>query len=412
MSAMHRRAIRLTLFALLLASGIAAGFFVWQTERRILALEEERSAREAAIARLTAATAGITAAQQAYADHGQRDEATFVRVGALLERLRADAATLTPSRQPSDAAGHLEEVWTAVSALTTANSQTRNHLAAGDVLAAADLLLGSSRGYVTTIDARLRRFGDAEFTTYRAGRTTLVQQSWMTLTGVALFWAIGLFALVPLPAARSKHAAPAVETESAAPTLTTLGITPPAAVSGPAAPGPPAPAPVVESVPPPPTVDLEGVGEVCAAISQLTETERLAAILDHAGRILDARGMIIWMGAGDELFAATASGYEPALVRRLRPIGRMADNVTAAAWRAGELRIASGDGTTLGAIVAPMLGATGCIGVLAAEVRNGREHDAATRAATSIIASQLATVLSAWPAASADAESHRQTAAS
>jgi hypothetical protein len=397
MSAMHRRAVRLTLFALLLAAGIAAGSFTWRTERRLLALEEERGAREAAIARLTAATARIAAAQQAYADHGQRDEATFARVAALVEGLRADAATLRPSRRPSDAATHLEEVWTAVSALTTANTQAGNHLAAGDVLPAADLVLGSSRAHVTTVETRLRAFAASEFTTYRSERMTLVQQSWMTLAGVAAFWVIGLLALVPVPATRARRDAPLPETR-------TPSADPEAApaVTAPAVPDPVPPAAIAEPQPAASAIDLEAVGEICAAISQLTETERLPAILEKAGRILDARGMIIWMAAGDELFAATAAGYEPSLMRRLRPIARTAENVTAAAWREGALTAITGDGTTLGAIAAPMLGATACIGVLAAEVRNGRENDAATRAAASIIASQLATVLSAWPTASAD----------
>jgi hypothetical protein len=52
-----------------------------------------------------------------------------------------------------------------------------------------------------------------------------------------------------------------------------------------------------------------------------------------------------------------------------------------------------------GAIVAPMFGPDTCIGVLAAEVRNGREQDASTRAVTMMVAAQLAGVLSAWPSA-------------
>jgi hypothetical protein len=47
-----------------------------------------------------------------------------------------------------------------------------------------------------------------------------------------------------------------------------------------------------------------------------------------------------------------------------------------------------------------MLGPDRCIGVLAAEVRNGREKDAATCAVAAILASQMAGVLTAWPASS------------
>ena len=129
------------------------------------------------------------------------------------------------------------------------------------------------------------------------------------------------------------------------------------------------------------------------------------------------------MGAGDELFAAAAYGYDPATMSRMRPIARRADNATAAAWRTGEMRTVAAEGPGHGAIVAPMSGLVGTFGVVAAEVRSGREDDIATRAVTSIIASQLGSVLSAWPAASAadstasparaaDPGSDRQAAAS
>ena len=53
-----------------------------------------------------------------------------------------------------------------------------------------------------------------------------------------------------------------------------------------------------------------------------------------------------------------------------------------------------------GAIVAPMFAPDTCIGVVAAEVRHGREQDPSTRAVTTMVAAQLATVLGAWPSAS------------
>jgi hypothetical protein len=52
---------------------------------------------------------------------------------------------------------------------------------------------------------------------------------------------------------------------------------------------------------------------------------------------------------------------------------------------------------TNGAVVAPMFAPDACIGVLAAEVRHRREEDSGTRAVTAMIASQLATALTASP---------------
>ena len=135
----------------------------------------------------------------------------------------------------------------------------------------------------------------------------------------------------------------------------------------------------------------------------MTAAGELPALLARAASILDASGLIIWIGAGEQLFAVTAHGYDPRVIDRLGPIGRNADNATAASWRSGEVKVVPGDLMSNGAVVAPMFSPDACIGVLAAEVRHGREDDAETCAVTSMIAAQLATVVSAWPAASASA---------
>ena len=54
-----------------------------------------------------------------------------------------------------------------------------------------------------------------------------------------------------------------------------------------------------------------------------------------------------------------------------------------------------------GAVAVPITGVSGCVGVFAAEVRNGREEDPATRAVAAILAAQLAGIVPAWPAGSA-----------
>ena len=70
------------------------------------------------------------------------------------------------------------------------------------------------------------------------------------------------------------------------------------------------------------------------------------------------------------------------------------------AWRTGTLQCVAGSDGSRSALVAPLLGVERCIGVLALEVAPGREADAATRAAATLIAAQLSTVLGGWPAGS------------
>ena len=122
-------------------------------------------------------------------------------------------------------------------------------------------------------------------------------------------------------------------------------------------------------------------------------------LLAHTAVVLDASGIILWLGAGDELFPASAYGYDPKLLSRVGPIRRHSDNATAAAWRTGELAVVPGDASANGAIVAPLLGADACIGVFAAEVRHALETDASARAVATMFAAQLAAIVSPWLAA-------------
>jgi hypothetical protein len=150
----------------------------------------------------------------------------------------------------------------------------------------------------------------------------------------------------------------------------------------------------------PPTVDLQAAADVCGALAKTTDTASLREALGRAAAVLDARGIIVWMGAGEELFPALSHGYDQRVVERFGPIPRGAANATAEAWRTAQMRTVAADVMSHGAVAAPIHGVAGCVGVFAAEVRNGREEDPATRALAAIIAAQLAGLVSAWPAAS------------
>jgi hypothetical protein len=370
---MHTRAARFTLLAVLLAAGVGAAVVAWEAERRMQALEDERHAIAAGVERLVPAVNGIAAVQEAYIDSGQRDDAAFERVSALLDQMSADAAALRTGTSSVETDAHRRTFDTALAALVEADAQARRDLGLGESLIAADRLFGAARGQVASMAAALRALPEAEAAALRSERTALVRRSWATVAAVTLLWTAGLLALARVPASRRE--AEAVTTPAAETALT-------------------------PAEPPAPPIDLPAAADLCAALSRMAETAALPPLLDRAAAILDASGIIVWMGAGEELFPATTCGYDPRVITRLGPIGRAADNATAAAWRTGEIQTVSGGDAVNGAIVAPMFDARGCIGVLAAEVRHGREHDAATRAVTTMIASQLAAALAAWPAAS------------
>jgi len=395
---LQKRIVRFTILALLLTSGIVAALFVWDSQRRIQSIETQQLAVETTTERLLRAAASISAVQQAYVDYGQRDEASFTQLSRLLQQMATDAAQLRLSARDAASAAALEQFTQALDAALDADSQAQTSLLADESLAAADALFDTARAPVATMTGALRAVRDAESARFSTARTMIARSMWMALGAVALLWVAGLIVLTPVPAPRLRAEVPSVAE--------------PPVVAKEAGPGPQQP----------PAVELAAAAALCGEIARLTDPAALPDLLRRAAAIIDARGIVIWMGAGEELFAAIAYGYDPAVMSRLRPIGRRADNATAAAWRTGEMRTVAADGTSHGAIVAPISGLAGPFGVIAAEVRQGREDDAATRAVTAIIASQLASVLSAWPAASTEGaeagetgrntDSDRQAAAS
>jgi hypothetical protein len=142
-----------------------------------------------------------------------------------------------------------------------------------------------------------------------------------------------------------------------------------------------------------PQPHLTSVALLCTELSRVATTDSLPALLGRSAAALDASGLILWVGAGDRLVPVLAHGYPPDTISRLATVARADDNAAAAAWRTGERVIVSSTHDSAAAIVIPVLGIDTCLGVLAFEVPDGREHDAATHAVAAIIAAQLATIV-------------------
>jgi len=374
---MQHRGTRLAILCLLLAAGSLAGYFVWSTERAVHQLADRRENKLTTIDRLLSSIAAIAAAQQAFTDFGRQDVA-FTRVSVLVDRITTDAAGLRAAAESSASSQRLEEFWTALSALMGAESRARERLAGGDESGAADAILASSRDHVNVLNGSLQAFREAELENFRAMRAAMIWRSWASLGVAGLVWGIGLvaFALTPW-----RRPATVVVSQPAAEAVSVSA---------------PAPTPVGAA----PSIDLAAVADLAADLSRLSDQSTLPGLLARAAEVLGARGIVIWMGAGGELFAVAEHGYENGVLARIKPIARLADNATAAAWRSGELRRVPADASGYGAIVAPLLSPAGCVGVLAAEVGSGRERDEATHAVAVILASQLSGVLAAWPVAS------------
>jgi hypothetical protein len=141
-------------------------------------------------------------------------------------------------------------------------------------------------------------------------------------------------------------------------------------------------------------VQLEDLAKVCAELARLADTSTIPGILERTAAMLDASGLVLWIADADrkELTPIAAHGYPASVLSRMGTLPTAAENATAAAFRTGLVQTVSATGKSSGAIAAPLVSSSGCLGVMSAEVREG-EKQRSRLAAASIVAAQLATII-------------------
>lgn len=384
---MQTRGTRLILLAVLLAVGIGAGLLTWNAQQQAAELRRQHGDVAARLDALLDITARLGHAQQAYVAPGQPDGPWLEQFASLVQRLNDDIAAVRPRMHSPGAADALQQAGQRTATLVDIDQRAREHLRNGESLLAADLIFADGSTAREAIAAPLRALTQSERASFEAEQAAALQQGWLVLGLAAAVWTVGLLLLAGVPAAPRAVETPVPQPLPEVSDLRFEQVEDAAAASS-------------TSTPVAPTIDLAAAAGVCTELSRLTSVAALPGVLARAAALLDASGLIVWMGAGEELFAVTAHGYDARVVNRLGPLARSADNATARCWRTGEVGAVTGDTLSNGAIVAPMFGPDACIGVLAAEVRHQRENDPAVRAVTAMIAAQLATAVAAWPAAS------------
>jgi hypothetical protein len=156
---------------------------------------------------------------------------------------------------------------------------------------------------------------------------------------------------------------------------------------------------------------LSAAAILCTDFSRANDFDAVKKLLRPAADLIDAIGLIVWMGTpeGADLRPLLWHGYPARAVAQMAPVPRSGENAVAAAYRTGTIQTVWTPGSGTAAVVAPLLIQEGCIGALAAEVRSGRESSSETQSLASIVAAQLAGLLSG--SAAAPAEQPRERAA-
>ncbi len=153
----------------------------------------------------------------------------------------------------------------------------------------------------------------------------------------------------------------------------------------------------------PPEPDLAAAAHLCTELGRVLETRDVAPLLEGAAKILNAVGLIVWIWDphGTALRPALAHGYSDDVLAQMPEVRPDADNATATAFRSAQTRVVNGSDLASGAVVVPLMTPGGCGGVLAVELRHGREQSESVRALAMIFAAQLATLVGFAPLAEA-----------
>jgi hypothetical protein len=374
---MTTRILRFLLPAILVAAGSGSVVWTWALAQHVDLLETTGKQTAARIDRLEGVLDELTHNELIYVASGQVDPETLISTSNLMRQILSDSSWLL-GQLVAGAAPSAGGVAESVAALGAVDARARENMSAGLDLMASDLLFTETTRTRQSLREQLRTLRLAESTAVAEGRSTDLKQAWTVLAGVALLfaWVLVRSARRPSIVAADVPQATLHESDDAFPND----------------------APPQEGLAR--SIDLAETASLCTAISRLQAEADLQGLLERTAMLLEASGVVVWMAAGEEMFPVAWRGYDSRQVRQMGPIGRSSLNALAAAWRAGTLQSVAGDSASRSAIVAPLLGVDRCIGVLAIEVQPGREADGPTKAVTTLVAAQLATVLGAWPAGS------------
>ncbi len=393
---MRYRGVRIGLLLVFVAALGSGGYRVFEFERRIAAEAERAREFDALSWTLAAGILELRAAQQAYVSLGQGESYWVERVSRKIGTLRSSLATLERVARVPEATDAANAAGSSLESFERMDAAVRDYVANNQRLMASDLIYTDGLELTAVIGSHVEAARHYD----RASSDSLTRASRVQQVSFAVgadFIGLIITALLVSPV-RAKENAPALAPKVPAPveiTGTDVDVLAGASLH------PDAPKLVANhpSMPAAHAAALKAAAALCTTFGRVADTKDLPAALERAAELLDASGLIVWVASdtGTELRPAIAHGYSSATLARLGPIRCDDDNATALAFRNSRVEIVRGNGDAGGAIIAPLLGPTGCTGVLAAEVRNGKESSDDTRAIAEIVAA-LAAFLSASPA--------------
>ena len=381
---MYSRALRLSCGLLALIAIGAAAFLLIRSEQHITQQDAALRAFDQQARDASASLVEARVGQQAYVAAGQGVAFWFGKTAAAVQAATDGMAGL---QQAAGAAAHtaLEEAAATITEFSAIDKRARDYLKSGQQLMAGDVIFTEGSDAAATAVRQIETARQAQHQAAEVNERAVRKQQTLTAGVAAGIVVLAVLLLIPVPRAKAA--------EAAADAGLSIPATPQDVASTPA---------------PLPPMSVRAQGDVLKAATQVAtefgrvrDLDELTRVLGRAAEVMDASGLMVWVGSpvGGDLRPVLAHGYSAAMIARIPPVPRSADNAAASAYRTGTLQIVlSRPGGTPGAVVAPILSADGCIGALSAEIRSGGETSEGVQALAAIFAAQLASVLNAAPA--------------
>jgi CHASE3 domain sensor protein len=405
---MTNRFVRVIL--LVLAAGAAGG-----AAYTILALERQAMAdharaeigRDHAAAALSAVSE-LRAAQRGYVAIGQGHDYWTARVTSLLVALEGRLRQLREATRSEAALEGVDTADVAIENFIELDRLAQEYVSLDQPFLASDLIFSDGLDMTGAAAAGIQAAAREEAAAHETGAQQLRQrQAWVTGGGGAALLLVALL-LFPIQKARDEVLAEAIQ-QTQEPNDQAVVETGLQDDAGTATRVTPARSAALSSDGRGQTApDLAAAARLCTELGRVMETSELAPLLERAAGLLNASGLVVWVTdrSGVELRPVLTHGYAEKIVAQMRSIPTEAQNAAALTFRSAEARVVAGSDLANGAFVVPLITPTGCVGVFAAELRQGAEQHESTKAIATILAAQVATLVGAPPPS--DSAAHAQ----
>jgi len=346
-------------------------------------LSRERANAAAVDRELTSIIASITdlrAAQAGYVATGQAPAAWMTRATEAFDRVNRGLEARKAAAPNAEALAKYDAALKAVANLGSIDSRARGSITQEDRLHAGDLIFIDAEQAAEAAQSELAAARSVEdrVATERTSRLAMMRLGMNALaivfiTIIALYFGRSVSILRNAPASSTaqmiKDLPPPVKGTA------TLNLSSPQPAT--TAPAVTAPVVMAPAAPSPRPVSLSAAAELCVDLARLLDGRDVPGLLERTAMLLDAKGIMIWAvdTGGALLRPSMCHGYSEKILTRLRPLQVDADNVTSLAFRSMQPQSLPGaTAADSGAIAIPLITASGCVGVLAAEVRPGKPH--------------------------------------